>query len=154
MENCGRFVFYSNIYIFTKNRKQSNRHCVTCYVISMVYTLIDHSSRPISVREFASQILRCTFSVFSLPIPNWVSRFLFIMRCMRINWALRKNCWTNVIDTETWSFCLGPLVTLLNVCLFVCFFFFNFNYNLNCMHFFCQELRVVWEKSGDCWSLS
>ena len=38
MENCGRFVFYSNIfYFFTKNQKQNNRHCVTFNVISMVY---------------------------------------------------------------------------------------------------------------------
>ena len=31
-------VLYNNIYFSTK--KQNNRHCVTCYVISMVYTLI------------------------------------------------------------------------------------------------------------------
>ena len=38
MENCGRFVFYSNIFnFFTKNQKQNNRHCVTFNVISMVY---------------------------------------------------------------------------------------------------------------------
>ena len=38
MENCGRFVFYNNIfYFFTKNQKQNNRHCVTFNVISMVY---------------------------------------------------------------------------------------------------------------------
>ena len=49
MENCGRFVFYSNIccccccFFFTRNQKQNNQHCVTCYVISMVYALIDHS---------------------------------------------------------------------------------------------------------------
>ena len=53
MENCGRFVFYNNIYFITKNQKQNNRHCVTCYVISVVYTLINHSSRPISARGFA-----------------------------------------------------------------------------------------------------
>ena len=45
MENCGRFVFYSNIYFITKNQKQNNRHCVTCYVISVVYTLINQSAR-------------------------------------------------------------------------------------------------------------
>ena len=39
--------------IFTKNQKRNNRYCGTCYVISMVYTLIDHSSRPISARGFA-----------------------------------------------------------------------------------------------------
>ena len=39
--------------IFTKNQKQNNWHCVACFVISMVYTLIDHSSRPISARGFA-----------------------------------------------------------------------------------------------------
>ena len=38
IENCGRFVFYNNIfYFFTKNQKQNNRHCVTFNVISMVY---------------------------------------------------------------------------------------------------------------------
>ena len=47
IENCGRFVLYNNIYFLTKNQKQNNRHCVTCYVIYMVYTLIDHSSQPI-----------------------------------------------------------------------------------------------------------
>ena len=36
----GRFVLYSNIYFLTKKQKQNNRHCVTCYVISMPYTLI------------------------------------------------------------------------------------------------------------------
>ena len=39
--------------IFTKNQKQNNRHCVACYVISMVYSLLHHSSRPISMRGFA-----------------------------------------------------------------------------------------------------
>ena len=34
-------MFRSKI-IFTKNRKQNNRQCVTCYVISMVFTLIGH----------------------------------------------------------------------------------------------------------------
>ena len=38
--------------IFTKNQKQNNRHYVTCYVISMIYTLTDHNSRPINA-EFA-----------------------------------------------------------------------------------------------------
>ena len=37
--------------IFTKN--QNHRYCVTCYDISMVSTLIDHSLRPISARGFA-----------------------------------------------------------------------------------------------------
>ena len=45
--------FYNNIYFSAKNQKQNNRHYVTYYVISMVYTLIDHSSRPISARGFA-----------------------------------------------------------------------------------------------------
>ena len=53
MENCGRFVFYNIIYFFTKNQKESNLHFVTCYVISMVYTLTDHSSRPINARGLA-----------------------------------------------------------------------------------------------------
>ena len=44
--------FTKNIYFFTKNQKQNKRHCMTCYVISMVYTLIDHSSRPISTQGF------------------------------------------------------------------------------------------------------
>ena len=38
--------------IFTKNQKQNNRHYVTRYVISMIYTLTDHNSRPINA-EFA-----------------------------------------------------------------------------------------------------
>ena len=39
--------------VFMKNQNQNNRHCLTCYVISMVYTLIDHGSRPFSARGFA-----------------------------------------------------------------------------------------------------
>ena len=32
MENCGRFVVFNNIFFY-----ENNRHCVTCYVIFMVY---------------------------------------------------------------------------------------------------------------------
>ena len=39
--------------VFMKNQNQNDRHCLTCYVISMVYTLIDHGSRPFSARGFA-----------------------------------------------------------------------------------------------------
>ena len=46
-------LFFTITFIFTKNQKQNNRHCVTCYVISVVYTLINHSCRPISARGFA-----------------------------------------------------------------------------------------------------
>ena len=53
MDNCGRFVVYNNTFFFAKNQKQNNRHYVTYYIISMVYTLIDRSSRPISARGFA-----------------------------------------------------------------------------------------------------
>ena len=53
-------VFYNNIFFFKKNQKQNNRHSVTCYVISIAYTLIDHCSRPISARGFA-QLLLNTF---------------------------------------------------------------------------------------------
>ena len=42
--------------IFTKNQKQNNRHSLTCYAIS--FTLIDHSSRPISVRGICSVIVK------------------------------------------------------------------------------------------------
>ena len=45
--------FYNNIYVITKNQKQNNRECVICHVNSMVYTLTDHSSRPMSARGFA-----------------------------------------------------------------------------------------------------
>ena len=51
MENGGH-LFFTITFIFTKNQKQNNRHRMS-YVISMVYTLIDHSSRPIIVRGFA-----------------------------------------------------------------------------------------------------
>ena len=44
-------LFFYNIYFFKKNQKQNNQHCVTRYVISMVYTLTDHSFRPISARK-------------------------------------------------------------------------------------------------------
>ena len=40
-------ILHINIYFLKKNQKRSNRHWVTRYVISMVYTFIDHSSRPI-----------------------------------------------------------------------------------------------------------
>ena len=56
--------FFYNIYFFKKNQKQNNRHCVTCYVISMVYTLIDHSFRPISARK--DSISLCT----DVPPPS------------------------------------------------------------------------------------
>ena len=47
-------ICFFTIFFFTKNQKQNNWHlCVTCYVISMVYTPIDHSSRTISARGFA-----------------------------------------------------------------------------------------------------
>ena len=38
--------------VFMKNQNENNRHCLTCYVISMVFTLIDHGSRPFSARGF------------------------------------------------------------------------------------------------------
>ena len=47
VENCGLFVVYNNIYFFARNQRQNSRHCVTCYVISMVYTLMDHSSQSV-----------------------------------------------------------------------------------------------------------
>ena len=54
MENCGRFVFYSNIWgFFYEKPKTNNQHCVTCYVISMVYTLIDHSYGPAREDSFS-----------------------------------------------------------------------------------------------------
>ena len=42
--------------VFMKNQNENNRPCLTCYVISMVFTLIDHGSRPFSARGF-SQLL-------------------------------------------------------------------------------------------------
>ena len=45
-----------------KNQKENNRHCVTCYVISMVYTLIDHSSQPISMQGFAQLLQKNTYT--------------------------------------------------------------------------------------------
>ena len=39
--------------VFMKNQNKNNPHCVTCYVISMDYTLTDHGSRPFSARGFA-----------------------------------------------------------------------------------------------------
>ena len=53
MENVVDLFFTVIVFFFTKNQKQNNRHCVTFHVISMVYTVIDQSSRPISVRGFA-----------------------------------------------------------------------------------------------------
>ena len=51
------FLFFTITFVFfyenldTKNKKTNKHgHCVTCYVISMVYTLTDHSSRPTNAR--------------------------------------------------------------------------------------------------------
>ena len=67
MENCGRFVFCNNIYFSTK-KKQNNRHCVRCYVNSMVYTLMDHSSRPI--RKIRSVIVKSTIYAYNF-VTSW-----------------------------------------------------------------------------------
>ena len=66
MENCGRCL--ETIIFFTQNQKQKNRYCMTCYVISMVCTVIDHSCRPISAQRFA-QLLKISFAlVFAASI--------------------------------------------------------------------------------------
>ena len=49
---CEAFFTITFIFFYEK-QKQNNRHCVTGYIISMIYTLIDYSSRPISPRVFA-----------------------------------------------------------------------------------------------------
>ena len=58
----GKFwsIFFYHGYFYTKDQKQENQHCVTCYVISMVCTVIDHSCRPISAQGFA-QLLKISF---------------------------------------------------------------------------------------------
>ena len=53
-------LFFTITFIFfTKNQKQNNWHCVTCYVISMDYTLINHSSRPIRTRGLIRSCSYC-----------------------------------------------------------------------------------------------
>ena len=67
MENFGRFFFLPWLFLY-KRPKQENQHCVTCYVISMVCTVIDHSCRPISAQGFA-QLLKISFAlVFAASI--------------------------------------------------------------------------------------
>ena len=44
MENCGRFVFYNNIYFFTKTQNQNIRHCGTCYLKHHLETARDPSA--------------------------------------------------------------------------------------------------------------
>ena len=44
-------LFFTITFFFHERPKTKNQHCLTCYVIFMIYTLIDHSSRPISARE-------------------------------------------------------------------------------------------------------
>ena len=53
MEIVVDLFFTITVIFFTKKQKENKLHCVTCYVISMVYTVIDRSSRPISARGFA-----------------------------------------------------------------------------------------------------
>ena len=59
--------------IFTKNQKQNNRHCVTCYVISMYYTLIGHSLRGRRSKGKEKGIEGASFLPralkFTLPLP-------------------------------------------------------------------------------------
>ena len=49
--NCGRFVSYNNIFFFLPKTKQPV--LLDRLLHSHVYTLIDHSSRPISAQGFA-----------------------------------------------------------------------------------------------------
>ena len=53
MENCGRFVFYNNIYFFDQKPKTKQPALLDRLLHFHVYTLIDHSSRPISAQGFA-----------------------------------------------------------------------------------------------------
>ena len=50
MENCGRFVFYNNIYDKPKTEQPAVRDMSRS--MTMVYTLIDHTFRPIRARGF------------------------------------------------------------------------------------------------------
>ena len=64
MEKCRRFVFYNNIDTFwrpfavkfigeNRSKEKEENKLRHNQVISMAYTLIDHDSRPISVRKIA-----------------------------------------------------------------------------------------------------
>ena len=60
--SCARLGKTAMLRRLRKNQKENNRHCVTCYVISMVYTLIDHSSQPISMQGFAQLLQKNTYT--------------------------------------------------------------------------------------------
>ena len=60
--SCARLDKTAMLRRLRKNQKENNRHCVTCYVISMVYTLIDHSSHPISMQGFAQLLQKNTYT--------------------------------------------------------------------------------------------
>ena len=52
--------FTINFYFPAKFVRKSH---VTCWVISMVYTLIEHSSRPISTRGFIQLLLNFVYNI-------------------------------------------------------------------------------------------
>ena len=52
--------FTINFYFPAKFVRKSR---VTCWVISMVYTLIEHSSRPISTRGFIQLLLNSVYNI-------------------------------------------------------------------------------------------
>ena len=54
------FTINSYFYFPAKFLRKSR---VTCWVISMVYTLIEHSSRPISTRGFVQLLLNSVYNV-------------------------------------------------------------------------------------------
>ena len=100
MENCCRFAFYNNIcFFFFLTKKQNNQHCVTCYVISMVYTLIDHSYGPISARVFLLHVTSPTWGLHlhlngplnSLKIKYYFRKILLNASCFKS--SLRIHAW-------------------------------------------------------------
>ena len=48
----GKLCTICFLHVFLVSCKVSWKSCVTCYVNFMIYTLIDHNSRPISARGF------------------------------------------------------------------------------------------------------
>ena len=60
--------FTINFYFPAKFLRKSR---VTCWVISMVYTLIEHSSRPISTRGFIQLLLNSVYEQMLVKTRHW-----------------------------------------------------------------------------------
>ena len=98
--------FNNNIDFFYEKpkTKQSAPHCVTCYVISMVYTLIERISRPISVRGFAQ--LSCkNYTFFFISLRPHLAR-------VRTKFLTDEFSPVQPVNTEPCKFCVADCSTV------------------------------------------